>query len=199
MLFWVQPARQRKKKTKMCEQNKEGKKVMALVDVWVITMLCSLLACLPACAHIHTESYVHRSVLLRSVLFFLSCLLFARMANGPIEWVRVASIKRVWLKNSYYYPHSHTHRIQMRNENLMILFALLFASFRNLFILHSFVCSFSHSPVLCSLYSMNKRRTNEPSERSLLAREIKRREKCFQAIHKSPLLFDRIVIELVHN
>lgn len=116
---------------------------MALVDVWVIAMLCSLTAAL-------TNTHRMRSAQLSSARFcsvqFSSCLLFARMTNGLIgregERERVAAIKRVWLKNSYYYyyyPHSHTHRIQMRNENLMILFALLFASFRNLFILHSFV------------------------------------------------------------
>lgn len=169
---------------------------MALVDVWVIAMPALTytpnLQCM-CCAPFN-------SILFSSVLFF-SCLLFARMANGFRS--RVASIKRVWLKNSYYYyPHSHTHRIQMRNENLMILFALLFASFRNLFILHSFVRSsarsfirlfiwfsfipFHSSPPfrasLCSLYSMNKPMI------IISQKDKEKREKCFQAIQQKPII-----------
>lgn len=124
--------------------------------------------CLPACTHIHTKFvvFVHRSVL------FCSCLLFARMANGSIERAResrfdqtcVAQELLLLLLSSSLSTLSHTHRIQMRNENLMILFALLFASFRNLFILHSSirssVCSFVHLFVVRSFFHASPHRAS---------------------------------------
>lgn len=116
-----------------------------------VMQLDCLPARLPACTHIDTNSvvYVHRSVL------FSSCLLFVRMANGLISRERKSRFDQTCVAQELLLllllllsTLSHTHRIQMRNENLMILFALLFASFRNLFILHSSirssVCSFVH-------------------------------------------------------
>lgn len=158
----------------MCEQNEEGKKVMALVDVWVIAMLCQ-----PALSHICTVHFgrVQLSlvwfglVLLCYVLFLFVCVfcLLSRMANGSIE----QSLRsNVCGSKNLLSTLSHTHRIQMRNENLMILFALLFASFRNLFILHSFVHSVVHffvfrfppsgSSVLFFVFSLfNEHKTND--------------------------------------
>lgn len=75
----------------------------------------------------------------------------------------------------------------MKNENLMLLFALLFASFCNLFIFHS-LCAFnSMRSSLATMHTVHSTDKTQPSKEKSVFEPI-----------RNPLL-PAIVIEHVHN